>query len=154
MKRLVCKWKSECATDFSHMLSQDSTKYEDLYLCLHYGSHPSHDCKYTGNFEEYVFKISQCLVSCVLVYMCQFRRHQRRGFNPWVRKIPWKRAWQPTPVLLPRKSHGWRSLVGYSPWGSQRVRHDWVTSLKSYKHTENEHLKQTKRMEIFKKVKT
>ena len=32
-------------------------------------------------------------------------------------KIPWKRKQQPTPVLLPGKSHGWRSLVGYSPWG-------------------------------------
>ena len=30
---------------------------------------------------------------------------------------PWRRKWQPTPVLLPGKSHGWRSLVGYSPWG-------------------------------------
>ena len=30
---------------------------------------------------------------------------------------PWRRQWQATPVLLPRKSHGWRSLVGYSPWG-------------------------------------
>ena len=39
------------------------------------------------------------------------------GFNPWVRKIPWRRKWQPTPVLLPGKSDGWRSLVGYSPWG-------------------------------------
>ena len=29
----------------------------------------------------------------------------------------WRRQWQPTPVLLPGKSHGWRSLVGYSPWG-------------------------------------
>ena len=36
---------------------------------------------------------------------------------PWVRKIPWRRKWQPTPVLLPGKSHGWRRLVGYSPWG-------------------------------------
>ena len=32
------------------------------------------------------------------------------------RKIPWRGKWQPTPVLLPRKFHGWRSLVGYSPW--------------------------------------
>ena len=39
------------------------------------------------------------------------------GFSPWVRKIPWRRAWQPTPVFLPRESHGQRSLVGYSPWG-------------------------------------
>ena len=39
------------------------------------------------------------------------------GFNPWVRKIPWRRKWQPTPVLLPGESHGGRSLVDYSPWG-------------------------------------
>ena len=39
------------------------------------------------------------------------------GFDPWVGKIPWRRKWQPIPVLLPGKSHGWRSLVGYSPWG-------------------------------------
>ena len=33
------------------------------------------------------------------------------GFDPWVGKIPWRKKRQPTPVLLPRKSHGWRSLV-------------------------------------------
>ena len=42
---------------------------------------------------------------------------QETGFNPWVGKISWRRKWQPTPVFLPGKSHGWRSLVGYSPWG-------------------------------------
>ena len=42
---------------------------------------------------------------------------RRPGFDPWVGKIPWRRKWQPTPVLLPGKSHGRRSLVGYSPWG-------------------------------------
>ena len=36
---------------------------------------------------------------------------------PWAGKIPWRRKWQPTLVHLPRKFHGWRSLVGYSPWG-------------------------------------
>ena len=41
----------------------------------------------------------------------------RPRFNPWVGKIPWRRKWQPTPILLPGKSHGQRSLVGYSPWG-------------------------------------
>ena len=39
------------------------------------------------------------------------------GWDPWVGKIPWRRKWQSTPVLLPGKSHGQRSLVGYSPWG-------------------------------------
>ena len=48
---------------------------------------------------------------------CRCRRHKRCGFNPQVRKIPWKRAWQPAPVFLPGESHGQRSLVGYSPWG-------------------------------------
>ena len=41
---------------------------------------------------------------------------QKHRFNPWVRKAPWRKKWQPTPVFLPGKSHGQRSLVGYSPW--------------------------------------
>ena len=41
---------------------------------------------------------------------------RRQGFDLWVGKIPWRRKWQPTPVLLPEKFHGWRSLIGYSPW--------------------------------------
>ena len=48
------------------------------------------------------------------------------GFDPWVGKIPWRRKWPPTPVLLPGKSPGQRSRVGYSPWG-HRVRHDLAT---------------------------
>ena len=51
---------------------------------------------------------------------CQCSRHKRLGFDPWVGKIPWRRAWQPTPVFLPGESHVQRSLVGCSPW-SQRV---------------------------------
>ena len=39
---------------------------------------------------------------------------------------PWKRKWQPSPVFLPEKPHGQRSLAGYSPWG-RNVRHDLVT---------------------------
>ena len=55
---------------------------------------------------------------------CQCRRH---GFNPWVGKIPWRRKWQPTPVFLPGKTHGQRSLAGYSSWQChKRVRHNWV----------------------------
>ena len=37
---------------------------------------------------------------------CQCRKHKRREFDPWVGKIPWRRAWQPTPVFLPGESHG------------------------------------------------
>ena len=43
----------------------------------------------------------------------------RPGFDLWVGKIPWRRKWQPTPVLLPGKFYGQRSLVGYSPWGRE-----------------------------------
>ena len=39
------------------------------------------------------------------------------AFDPWVRRIPWSRTWSPTPVCLPGKFHGQRSLEGYSPWG-------------------------------------
>ena len=46
---------------------------------------------------------------------CQYRKHKRPGFDPWVRKIPWRREWQLTPVFLPGESRGQRSLVGYSP---------------------------------------
>ena len=52
---------------------------------------------------------------------CQGRKYR---FNPWLRKIPWRRQWQPSPVFLLEKSHGQRSLAGYSPCGRKRVRHD------------------------------
>ena len=52
---------------------------------------------------------------------------KRHGFDPWVRKILWRRKWQPTPVFLPRESHGQRKLTGYSlkelTWLS-----DWTTT--------------------------
>ena len=55
---------------------------------------------------------------------CQDRRHKRRGFNPWVGKIPWSGAWQPTPVFLPGESHGQMSLGGLQSIGLQRVGHN------------------------------
>ena len=50
---------------------------------------------------------------------CQCKRCRRHQFDPWVGKIPWKRAWQPTPVFLLGEFHGQRSLAGYSPWVTQ-----------------------------------
>ena len=60
-------------------------------------------------------------------HTCQCRRHKRLGFGPWVGKIPWRRAWYPTPVFLPGESHGQRSLVGYSPWGCKGSERTEVT---------------------------
>ena len=56
---------------------------------------------------------------------CQCRRQCR--FDPWVRKIHWRKKWQPTPVFVPGKSRGQKSLAVYSPWDHKRVRHDLVT---------------------------
>ena len=46
---------------------------------------------------------------------------KRCSFSPWIGKIPWRRKWQPTPVFLSGKSHGQRSLVGYSPGGRKEL---------------------------------
>ena len=51
-------------------------------------------------------------------------QNRRQGFDPWVGKIRWRRKWQPTPVFLPGKSHGQRSLVSYSPWSRKSFRHN------------------------------
>ena len=50
---------------------------------------------------------------------------RRRGLDPSVGQISWRRPWQPTPVFLPGESHVLKSLVGYSSWG-RRVEHDWA----------------------------
>ena len=63
---------------------------------------------------------------------CQCRRHKRCKFNPWVGKIPWRRAWQPTPVFLPGKSHGQRSLVGPHRVSKSRTR---LKRLSTHTHT-------------------
>ena len=56
---------------------------------------------------------------------CQCRIHSSRELNPRVGKIYWSSKWQPTPVFLPKKFHGQRSLAGYSPWGC-RSTHNWA----------------------------
>ena len=52
---------------------------------------------------------------------CQRRRRKRRRFDPWVWKIPWRRAWQSPLVFLPGESHRQRSLACYSPWGCREL---------------------------------
>ena len=58
-------------------------------------------------------------VHCGEESTCWCRKYKRCGFDPWVRKIPWRRrrVWQPPPVFMPGESHGQRSLAVYSPWG-------------------------------------
>ena len=71
--------------------------------------------------------MSMCVHVCVYQFpwrlsgkesTCQCRRCE---FDPWVRKIPWRRKWQPTLVFLSGKFHGQRSPVGYSPWGGKEL---------------------------------
>ena len=62
---------------------------------------------------------------------CQCRRCKRHRLNPWVGKIPLGRKWQPTPVFLPGKFHGQRSLAGYSSKGQK----SW-TRLNTHAHTQ------------------
>ena len=57
--------------------------------------------------------------------VCQCKRHR---FDPWVGKIPLRGKRQPIPVFLPGKSHGRRSLAGYSAWGCKRVGHGRATT--------------------------
>ena len=57
------------------------------------------------------------------------QRHKRSEVDPWVRKIPWRREWQLTPVFFPGECHGQRSLAGYSSWGCKESGHDWETNV-------------------------
>jgi len=60
------------------------------------------------------------------------KRHKRRGFDPSVGKIPWRRKRQPTSEFLPGKFHGWRSLAGHSPWGHKELNR--TEQLSTYVH--------------------
>ena len=68
---------------------------------------------------------------------CQCRWPKRSGFHPWVRKILWRRKWQPTPVFLPEKSHGQRNLAGYSPLSRKELNTtEWLTHTQNTYHQE------------------
>ena len=82
-----------------------------------------------GRWFKVYRRCAECMCKCFAILWgfprvtsgkepaCKFRRHKKCRFDPWVGKISWKRAWQPTPVFMPGESHGGRSLVGYTPWG-------------------------------------
>ena len=88
-----------------------------LFPCLHSCSHTlnsKQDLHDQVNLNHHSHALNSSLIYPCLC--CQF--------NSWVGRIPWRRKWHPTPVLLLGKSRGRRILVGYSPWGHKRVRHD------------------------------
>ena len=73
---------------------------------------------------------SICKINCISLHLRDFLvaqmvksvpAMQRPRFNPRVGKIPWRRKWLHTPVFLAGKFHGWRSLVGYSPWSCKEL---------------------------------
>ena len=74
-----------------------------------------------GRFKLYDEKNSQVVL--VVKNLPANAEYMRGEFDPWVRKVPWRRVWQPILVLLPGESHGQRSLVGYSTW-DRRSGHD------------------------------
>ena len=90
-----------------------------IFVCLFTGDGP------WGCFWFGAIFIASCSVGKRICLQCR-----RPGFNPQVGKIPWKRKWQPTPVLLPGEFHGQRNLAGYSPWDC-RVRHNWATNFQT-----------------------
>ena len=81
----------------------------------------------------YCFKHSICLININSSSSWWFigkesaYQYRRCRFDPWVKKISWRRQWKPTPIFLPGKFHGQRSLVGYSPRGCKRVGQNLAT---------------------------
>ena len=80
------------------------------------------------HIELYMYYMYVCMYVCMYVYRgaaqvvlevnyLPANTDLRCRFDPWVRKSPWRRRWQPTPVFLPGKSDGWRSLAVYRLWG-------------------------------------
>ena len=95
-----------------------TTTYSAWQATVHEVTRVGHDLM--QNHHHYLFRGFPG--GAVVKNRPQCRGRRRCGFDPWVRKIPWKKKWQPDLVFLPGKFHGQRSLVGYSPWG-RRVRH-------------------------------
>ena len=66
--------------------------------------------KWFGHTYRYIASLVAQMVKNLLAV-------QEILFSPWVKKIPWRREWQPTPISLPGEFHEQRSLAGYNPWG-------------------------------------
>ena len=114
-----CSWTEGSCCDDNHLENDGS--FERCVLCVASLTQKGSSWRY--------YDVTMSLTSAVMrtglpwwlsgkESPCQRRRLR---LDPWVRKIAWKRKWQPTPVFLPGESHGQRSLAGYSPWGSKEL---------------------------------
>ena len=74
-------------------------------------SSPSHGCGPSSFIHSFQYTITEHLLSRYKELTCQRSRCKRHEFN----SIPWRRKWQPTPLFLPRESHGQKTLAVYSP---------------------------------------
>ena len=90
--------------------NQSHTKNHKLYDSIHL------QCPEQVNIQRQKLNYWLVRTSLVAQTVSVCLQCGRPGFDPWVGKILWRRKWQPTPVLLPGKSNGQRSVVSYSPW--------------------------------------
>ena len=72
-------------------------------------------------FQEWLEALRSVFITLVAQTVRRLPAMRRPGFDPWIGKVSWRRKWQPTPVFLPEESHGWKSLVGYSPWDRKEL---------------------------------
>ena len=125
MKNLICLPKKELTS-----IKKSSSRH----LTAEGGSTPPFSCLLLNSSFMPLSTLSGIRASLVAQMVKNVPAMQESEFDPWVRKVPWRREWQPILVFLLRKSLGERNLVGYSPGGC-RVRHDWVTNNFKWNHS-------------------
>ena len=103
--------ESKSSPHYSIMAESTSSKSISVFN-NHSDCHHRHYAAVARSQGELIWGLSWWLRRKRICFQCG-----RPRFDPWVRKIPWRRKWLPTPVFLPGKFHRQRSLVGYSPWG-------------------------------------
>ena len=105
-------WKNVCSAPLPTFKSDFVVELCEYFLYI-LGIHSLSDLSFASMFYHSV----KCFHPWWLRGLSVSLQCGRPGFDPWIRKIPWRRKWQPTPVFLPGESHGWRSLEGCSPQG-------------------------------------
>ena len=116
-----------------HKLGQtlgDDEGHRSLTCCSPWG-HKELDTTWWLNNSNNIYSYGFQGGSVVKESACQVGRHRRLGFDPLVRKTPWRRKWQPMPIFLPVKSHWQRSLMSHGPWGYKES--DMTEWLKKWK---------------------